>query len=341
VTEAGFEPQRMTLARELQGWNQSQLAVELDLTAAAVSQFESGVTSPSPETQMRLAEKLNVPVTFFALPMVETHEGFFRSLRRTSVADRRKARALAHLAYDVAASGNDGQSRSFEPPDLIRPGLTATKSEIESLTESVRLQWGLPNGPVPSMIGLLESHGVIVIRSLLDTGDVDAFSLPFPDYPVVVLSSDKGDRARSRFDAAHELGHLVLHGEQFWGLKEVEDQANWFAAAFLMPRSLIIDELPATADWPALFALKQKWQVSVAALLMRARSLGKMPESSYLGAVKMMSARGWRKREPAPLGRPEEPNLLGEILAAEGSETVRNALPGELVRRLAGSATHS
>lgn len=72
-----------------------------------------------------------------------------------------------------------------------------------------------------------------MIRLPLESADVDAFSLPFPDYPVVVLGADKNDRARSRFDGAHELAHLVLHGEQIWGVKEVETQAHQFAAAFL------------------------------------------------------------------------------------------------------------
>ena len=336
MTDAGFDPQRLTLARELRGWNQSQLAGRLDLTASAISQFESGATSPSTENQLRLAQELDVPVAFFSVPLVDTHEGFFRSLRRTSVADRRKARALAHLAYDVAASSS---ALLFEPPEVPHPGLDATKDEIETLAGSVRSQWAIPEGPVPSMTGILESHGIIVIRSLLDSSDVDAFSLPFPDHPVVVLSSDKGDRARSRFDAAHELGHLVLHGEQVWGLKEVENQAHWFAAAFLMPGAEIIDELPSTADWPVLFALKKKWQVSLAALLLRAKTLGKMPESTYLGAVKMMSARGWRKREPVPLGRPEEPNLLRQLLQEEGMDSIRRALPMHLVDLLAGVGT--
>jgi hypothetical protein len=62
-------------------------------------------------------------------------------------------------------------------------------------------------------------------RLPLDTADVDAFPLPFHDRPVVVLATDKNDRARSRFGGAHELGHLVMHGEHVWGPKQVESQA--------------------------------------------------------------------------------------------------------------------
>src|SRR6266508_4411495 len=146
---------------------------------------------------------------------------------------------------------------------------------------ALRASWALPPGPAPNVVELLESHGVAVIRLPLGSVDVDAFSLPLPDHPVVVLGSDKNDRARSRFDAAHELGHLVMHGEQFWGLPQVEKHAHQFAAAFLMPCEDIYTELPERADWPQLFNLKQKWQVSLAALLMRAKTLGRMTDANY------------------------------------------------------------
>jgi Zn-dependent peptidase ImmA (M78 family) len=153
-------------------------------------------------------------------------------------------------------------------------------------------------------------------------------SLPFADHPVVVLGSDKKDRARSRFDAAHELAHLVMHGEQIWGIKEVETQAHRFAAGFLMPAEEIRYQLPTTVDWPTLFDLKRHWQVSLAALLMRARTLGRMSERTYLTAVKATSARGWRRVEPVPLGRPEEPTLLLSYLTTTGGAGVLEAGAG-------------
>ncbi|GAA3688320.1 hypothetical protein GCM10022267_88860 [Lentzea roselyniae] len=91
------------------------------------------------------------------------------------------------------------------------------------------------------------------------------------------LGADKGLRDRSRFDAAHELGHLVLRGADGpIADKATESQANEFAAAFLMPAEDIAHELPARLDWPALLRLKAKWHVSLAALLVRAKTLGVM-----------------------------------------------------------------
>jgi Zn-dependent peptidase ImmA (M78 family)/DNA-binding XRE family transcriptional regulator len=339
VVDAGFEPGRVRLARELNGWSQAELARRVELTAAAVSQFEAGATKPSAESLTRLGEVLEVPPGFFSLPLVETHEGFFRSLRRTSVVHRRRARSLAQLAHDLADLDETGKLPPVSLPARVELALDADSEQIEAAADKARKQWGVPRGPVKDVVGLLEDHGVVVIRMPFDTADVDAFSLPFPDRPVVVLCSDKNDRARSRFDAAHELGHLVLHGEQVWGLQQVEKQAHQFAAAFLMPRNDIYDELPARADWPVLFDLKRRWEVSIAALLMRARTLGRMSEPSYLSAIKMVSARGWRRTEPVPLGRPEKPRLLKTLAPTLTSDATREVLPAEAIQTLLGATS--
>jgi Zn-dependent peptidase ImmA (M78 family) len=282
----------------------------------------------------RLAEVLDVPDAFFYLPVTETHEGFFRSLRRTSVSHRRRARAIAHVAHDVAQTAGANQLPRVSIPCLPVADLEAPRAELEDVAAQVRAVMGLPTGPVPDVVQTLEDHGLIVIRLPLDTADVDAFSLPFNDRPVVVLGTDKNDRARSRFDAAHELGHLVAHGEHVWGVKQVEQQAHSFAAAFLMPADDIMHELPTRADWPRLFDLKRKWQVSLGALLMRARNLGRMSESQYLTAVKAASARGWRRVEPVPLGKPEQPSRFARLLATSSARQAATALPADIISAL-------
>ncbi len=336
-----FRPARLRVARELIGVSQNQLASQVGLSAAAISQYESGSARPSSETADALAVALSVPTTFFAQPLTETHEGFFRSLRRTAVSDRRRARAIAHVAHDLAvAAAAAGEFPASDVPRFTVDSLDATQPQIEAIAAKVRAFYRIPPGPVSNVVELLERHGVVVIRLPLGSADVDAFSLPFVDHPVVVLGSDKNDRARSRFDAAHELAHLVMHGDQMWGVKEVENQAHWFAAAFLMPADEIRDQLPTTVDWQQLFVLKRNWQVSLAALLMRARKLGRMSERTYLTAVKAASARGWRRVEPVPLGGPEEPSLLLRYLTSTASRRARSYLPSSLVDRIV-AATHA
>ncbi len=335
MSTQAFERTRLRTARELAGLTQAQLAREAGLTPAAISQFESGAARPSPESVGTLAEILAVPPAFFHEAMTESHEGFFRSLRRTSVVDRRRARAIAHVAHDLAVRASAAQRFcASDVPVIPVSGLDVPAAGIEQTAARVRSLWELPSGPVGNVVELLEAHGVAVIRLPLDSADVDAFSLPFADHPVVVLGTDKDDRARSRFDAAHELAHLVLHGEQIWGVKEVETQAHQFAAAFLMPAEDIYDQLPTTVEWPTLFELKRRWQVSLAALLMRARTLGRMSESTYLTAIKAASARGWRRVEPVPLGRPEQPVGLLRYLASPESGAARAVLPPQIVESI-------
>lgn len=334
VDPAAFEPERLRLARELKEWSQADLARKMNLTPAAVSQFETGITRPGLDALHQMTTALEVPSEFFSLPVTETHDGFFRSLRRTSVIHRRRARALAHVAHDVAVAAGASELPPVSMPQIPVTSLQASRDELEEAARQVRLQFRLPRGPVLDLAGVLEDQGIVLIRLPLDTADVDAFSLPFHDRPVIVLGADKNDRARSRFDGAHELGHLVIHGDQVWGVKEVERQAHAFAAAFLMPEEDIRDELPTRADWPVLFELKQKWQTSLAALLMRARTLERMSESNYLTAIKAASARGWRRVEPVPLGKPENPVRFKRLLATPVGRQSLASLPKDVVDAL-------
>jgi hypothetical protein len=123
--------------------------------------------------------------------VTETYEGFFRSLRRTSVTHRRHARAIAHIAHDIAQTVERGHLPPVSIPYLSVADLAAPRAELEEGAAQTRTARGLAAGPVPNVVQTLEDHGLIVIRLPLETADVDAFSLPFQDRPVAVLGSDK------------------------------------------------------------------------------------------------------------------------------------------------------
>ena len=310
-----FNKHSLRTARELRGLTQTQLATAVgDLTAASVSQFENGHSRPSATTLERLATSLNMPVSFFAAPITggtgSDHDGFFRSLRSTAPKDRRQARALVEIirALTVALEAVTALPDLNLPRHPVSPD--TPPAEIEAIAAAVRTHWNLPPGPVDNVVRYIERNGIVTTRVHTSLEKVDAFCVPYPDRPVIVLGADKGLRDRSRFDAAHELGHLVMHAPDDVGSKTAEQQAHRFAAAFLMPAADIRHELPAKAQWPDLVELKAKWQVSIAALLMRAKTLEVMSPNAYTQAYKFMSMRGWRKLEPGKLGAPESPVLL-------------------------------
>lgn len=72
-----------------------------------------------------------------------------------------------------------------------------------------------------------------------------------------------------------------MHHDAEPGRHVVEKQAHRFAAAFMMPAEAIADEFPARMSWPEYFKLKERWRVSLQALLYRARSLGALSPGAY------------------------------------------------------------
>ncbi|MDP3985025.1 MAG: ImmA/IrrE family metallo-endopeptidase, partial [Acidimicrobiia bacterium] len=268
---------------------------------------------------LSLADTLRFPVGYFGNDLADSQPdtpAFFRSLRSTSVQDRKHARAYVELVREFVLS----LEREVElPPNSVPRYPFDPESRdlkmVDTIAAATREEFGLDEyGPIPNVVASIETRGVVVTRTHFDTEKVDAFSVAYEDRPVLVLCSDKNLFDRSRFDAAHELGHLVMHFTGYPDIKEIEQQAHRFAASFLMPEQGIGEELPTRADWAQLVALKRRWGVSIGALLKRAETLNRMTPERYVQALKTMSARGWRTHEPAPLGPPESPRLLHEAI---------------------------
>lgn len=323
------------------------LAQRIDVTPAAVSQYESGTSQPSARVTASLALALGMPVDFFSAdrplgeaPATTAH---FRSLRATSQQERDRAFAHALLTWEMAKV----LERAVRLPPLDLPlDLTARVGDslhpAETAARLTRGYFGLGNGPVPNVVRLLESRGVICTRLPAQTRRVFAFSCAFPERPVVVLAAERSHRAASRFDAAHELGHLILHPDEEPGSHAIERQANAFAAELLAPSSEIADLLPRRADWKRLLELKSIWGVSIQALLYRARTLGIMHEHIYRRSVTELNARGWRTQEPGDDGNAEEPVLLAKAFALGEQRGItiedvatRARIPTEMVRLIA------
>ena len=324
-----FDGSRLTLARHLAGLRKSELAALVEKSATAVAAWESGAKHPTAATVAQLALSLSVDPGFFAVRPEDvaaiSGAPHFRSLRSTSQRARDQAYAYGQLAVDIASS----LERHVEFPDPDVPGLPVPSDDRngdgpERAAQSVRKEWRIEAGPAGHLVRLLENHGVLVIFSPPQTASVDAHSFNSKLRPVVILNPIKRDYYRQRFDVAHELGHLIMHGDAEPGGRIVEDQAHRFAAELLMPADQIRDLLPATMGgnvWRTLARLKEQWGVSIQALLYRARWLGRLSDVSYRNAMTSISARGWRRNEPGLVSAIEQPSLLPravELLIQEG-----------------------
>ena len=150
-----FKPQRLWMARELHELTQGALARQIGLTPAAVSQFESGATAPSVDTIGRIGNVLETPTSFFYLAVTGTHEGFFRSLRRTSVTHRRRARALAQVAHDIATVLGSSLPTVSIPHDPV--DLEADRDVLEKIAGDVRSHGGSRAAPSQMLLSYSRS----------------------------------------------------------------------------------------------------------------------------------------------------------------------------------------
>ena len=298
-----FNPTRLAVARKRRQLTKKALAVKARVAQATLTRIENGDTcDPDKGTVEALAQALAYPVGFFYLDdcdLLSTESVSFRSL--SSLTARQRDAALA--AGTIAFSLDDWVTERFNLP---APDLLDLRDENpEAAAVALRNYWGIGSKPIPHMTKLLEAKGVRVFSLSEQNKNVDAFSCWRDDSAYVFLNTFKSAE-RSRYDAAHELGHLVMHihGASS-GQRDVERDANEFASAFLIPRGDLISHMQQVSSLSQLIAEKQRWGVSVAALARTAFEAGLMSEWHYRDLCRTMSTLGYRSKEPNPKLREE------------------------------------
>jgi Zn-dependent peptidase ImmA (M78 family)/transcriptional regulator with XRE-family HTH domain len=315
-----FIAERLTLARQRRGLTKSGLAERANLASRSISSYESSRAEPRRSTVTTLAEVLSFPESFFdaPAPVAIPHDGAsFRSLARMTASQRDTALAAGRLCVDL----NRWLTERFELPEADLPQANLAITDPEGAALLTRTHWGLGTAPIPNMIHLVESHGVRVFSLAEECHEVDAFSFWSDGVAMMCLNTMK-TAEHSVFDVAHELGHLVLHrGHGSPRGREEEQEANAFAASFLMPRSDVLAAAPRFPGLTDLAEAKGRWRVSTAALNYRMHKLGLLSDWHYREICIELGRRG-RARELNPIQR-ESSQLLEKAFAALRSEGVR------------------
>jgi Zn-dependent peptidase ImmA (M78 family)/DNA-binding XRE family transcriptional regulator len=288
-----------------------KLAESLGLATRTITRYEAGDISPPDETLHKISLLLGFPIEFFygedlKETLVETAS--FRALSKMTSAKRDSALAAGTLAFLL----DDWINERFTLPT---PAITDLRDETpESAASVLRNAWGIGEKPIKNMIHLLESKGIRVYSLAEDTLQVDAYSCWHEGRPFVFLNTKKSSE-RSRFDAAHELGHLVLHKHGPPSGNNAEKEADSFASAFLMPESSVRASCPRVPTLKQLIQLKHYWIVSVSALAYRLHALGLLSDWHYRTLAVELSEKGYRVNEPEP-GQRETSQVLAKVLAA-------------------------
>lgn len=335
-----FNGARLRIARLFKGLTQRDVAERVAVSHTVITDYEKGRSEPKGDILDALAAVLDVqPEFFFAYGEEELREEESNFRKSLTASQRLKKKALAHatlFGIVIYHLRQDVEFPAFNIPDAPVSAL----SDVEQVAEQCRRHWGLgTDTPIHSMVNVLENAGVIVVRADVEIATkIDAFS-SFGDLSVVVLNTAKGSTSRSFFDTAHELAHGVLHRSGARKPLELrEAEADAFAGAFLMPRSVFAAEFygAGRTDWGHLIELKRRWGVSLAAIIYRSYKLGIIDAAEYRTRFRYLAKRGWRTDEPEE-PEADEPQLLR--LAVEQFARITGKTTADLASELGWSSS--
>lgn len=295
----GFNYNRLDLARRRRGLSKGALAQAAGISPRALTAYERHEYEPDGSTLARLAAAVRFPQEFLSGPDLDepSPEGAsFRSMARMPARLRNQALGSGALAFALA----DWLDRHFDLPEPDVPEFPGL--EPETAADAVREAWGLGERRISNMVHLVEAHGVRVFSLSEESTKVDAFSQWRGAAPYVFLNTEK-TAEHSRMDAAHELGHLVLHGHGGPRGRHAEHEAYAFGSAFLMTAGSVLANAPRNGTFDKLVKAKYRWGVSVANLAYRMNRLGMLTDWHYRSVFVELNRRGGRDKEPVAAGK--------------------------------------
>lgn len=304
----------VVLAREYRNLTQEELARLVKVSQGSISKIEGNIASDANESLIkRIAKELRFPVEFFYQPGERLGFGssafYYRKRAVMTATDRKRISGVVNLLRLVVKKllGSVELEASRKLPFFRMDDFGDSP---EHIARALRSAWNLPDGPIKNITALIESAGVVVVPCDFGTTAMDATSLRLTDMPPLIFISKTIPGDRWRFTLAHELGHLVMHDLP---RETMEEEADQFAAEFLMPE---LEMKAQFSRYPKvriqdLANLKPYWKVSMAALLVRATTLGKLSAAQSKALWMQMSKAGYRIKEPQPLLLEKSENFEG------------------------------
>ncbi|MFI7225145.1 ImmA/IrrE family metallo-endopeptidase [Nonomuraea angiospora] len=320
IGEASAHPPMLVMARESRAMTQADVAEAMtkildgegNVSQGYVSKAEAGRLAVTGDRLALYARALRYPPHLLCLDADIEGAGVGLIHHRKKASLTTTSLRTIHAQLNLVRLQLHNLLRAVEkPPAVLFEHIDVDDYDTaEDAAQTLRARWGLPRGPIESVVGAIESAGGLVLRRSLAGRELDAVSQwPTGERPIFVLNTH-ASADRQRFTLSHELGHVVMHvvpnGSQ-------EQQADQFASEFLLPARDIGPHLRADIDLDRLYELKKIWRVSMAALLRRAHTLGAVSDWRYRQLNIELSTLGYRTTEPQVSPR-ETPVLVPALI---------------------------
>lgn len=304
--------QRLKMARKKSGYSLGSLSKALDvsLSANAISELETGRRFPNSKEIANLANRLEVSLDFLlGGQFVELESLKFRKQFNASSKERARVEVVVLdwlQRYLVIEKILELSGDEWSPPKLKNRYL-GEESDSEILADELRREWKLGLDPIQDITALLEFQGIKVLVDDLPNkvSGLTCLARTIDKHNTIsiIVANRKNTLERRRLTLAHELAHCLI--DESSPVKH-ESAATMFAGAFLMPCEHLVVEIGkirTSLAYAELLRLKRMYGVSAATLLVRLEQIGVINRETLAQAFKTF-ARSWRTTEPEPI----EPN---------------------------------
>lgn len=319
-TEVAVNPRMITLGRQTRGLSQKDLSEKLNISAPTLSRIENAIGFLPVEQKLltEIADVLQFECSFFLKPgdIQRPDMGYFR--KNKSVSQKKTDQAVGYM--NIYLSIIDSYLDLIEIPDLnIIEWDIELLGSPEAAALNLREFWKLPKGRIEKLCTLLENNGIIVIEFDFESDTINGFSILTRKHgrPVIFVNSEFSED-RKRLTIAHELGHIILHINDYTIISEhrdIEKEAFSFASEFLVPLREFKSQLgSAQLNLNKLGSLKQYWRTSMKFFVYKAQHNKVITKNQARYLYQQLAP--YRKKEPVEISRLEKPSLFGEMMYA-------------------------
>ncbi|WP_080872030.1 XRE family transcriptional regulator [Oceanobacillus timonensis] len=345
-----FQGENLTNLRMMHGYSRKQLSDMLGITEQAVWQYENNYTSPKMQIVNDLKSIFHVKSKYFYKKDVLQNANNQMNINIMNIAYRSKemnrtsktqaeAKQMEFLDRFVDYLSN---KISYPTQRIIQlrnrvihylnSATDSRQEKINAIAKLARKELGLNEMTNHNLMFLVEKSGVFIFERAIGE-EIDAYSLwTEQDRPFIILGNLKRSAVRRNFDIAHELGHLLLHYRvEFTNLdrkeyRALENEANQFAGAFLLPEHVLQEEFQSIArptNPDAYIDLKKKWFVSIQVLGYQALKLGILDSKKHRNFYAALHRKGYQKQEPLDDTLPiQKPQKIKSIIVYAVKESI-------------------
>lgn len=349
-----FVGENLTNLRIMHGYSRKQLSEQLGVTEQAVWQYENAYTSPKVPIVNELKRIFSVKSKYFYTKDMLTQRNNAANIDVMNIAYRSKVMNVIsktqteakHVEYLDTFINYITAQISLPTLNIIQLREEAIEymnhtdddrtTQIHYVAHLARQRLNMEPSMNENLMFRIEKSGVYVFEKAIGE-EIDAYSLwTRNDRPFIILGNIKRSAVRRNFDIAHELGHLLLHYRlEFVNLdrkehKLIENEANLFAGAFLLPEeefSSDMNDITYKTNPDQYLDLKNKWKTSLQVLGYRAAHLGMMEAKDHRNFYATMHRRGYLEKEPfdkkIPLQKPMRIKTIIDLLSKKGLVDIR------------------